>query len=121
MKKRVISILGIVLVIALMVPAASAETRYPPYSRNGQATKSISRQSHGCVGCALIGGLVLGGILGGLVATSVNAEAHSAPPPPPAPRSCVTRGGHWTRVEYRENPWRTNYRDVWVPAKTVCR
>jgi len=121
MRKRLIPILIVMLLTVVTVPVASADMRHPRNSRGAQATRSITRGGGGCIGCALIGGLVLGGILGGLVASSVNAEAVSAPPPPPPPPSCITRGGHWTRVEYRDSPWRTSYRDVWVPAKTVCR
>ena len=121
MRKRLIPILIVMLVTVLAVPVASADMRHPRYSRSPQPTRSISHESRGCIGCALIGGLLLGGILGGLVASSAYAEAVAAPPPPPPPTSCVTRGGHWTRVEYRGHPWRTSYRDVWVPAKTVCR
>ncbi len=109
MKKLLVPLLAILLVASVSVPpAGAAEHGF----RGGR------HESHeGCVGCALFGGLVLGGILG-----SALAGAYAPPPPvyaPPAP-ACYTQPGYWTQVP-RSVPGGYTYQNVWVPPQTVCQ
>lgn len=94
MKKILVSLLAIVLVAALLVPPASA-TPWGRDARGGWGERHEFHGGRGCVGCALFGGLVLGGILGGVLA----APYYAAPPPVYAtpPPTCYTQPGYWPR------------------------
>lgn len=119
MKKFLIPLLVFVLVAVASVPPASADGGRGWRGRGGRAERHVYRGGGECVGCALVGGLVLGGILGGLLA----APIYAAPPPvyAPPPPTCYSQPGYWTQVPYYNSPWYTTYQNVWVPPRTVCR
>lgn len=118
MKKILIPLLVIVLVAAASLPPASADGGHNWRGRGGRVERHEYRGG-GCVGCALFGGLVLGGIIGGLLA----APHYAAPAPvyAPPPPTCYTQSGYWTQVPYVSSPEYTTYRNVWVPPQTVCQ
>ncbi len=118
MKKFLSVLLAIVVVAAVSVPTASADPGW--YGRGNWVRHERFHRGGGCVGCEFVGGLILGGILGGVLAAPYYA-AQPAPvyatPPPPA---CYTQAGYWQQVPYQDGPY-TAYQNVWVPAQTVCR
>jgi hypothetical protein len=119
MKKLLVSLLAIVLVTGVSLPTASAAWG-GWHGREGWGERHDSHRGGGCVGCAILGGLVLGGILGGALA----APYYSAPPPvyAPPPPTCYTQPGHWEQVPaYTAPNGYTTYQNVWVPAQTVCQ
>jgi hypothetical protein len=119
MKRFLILLLAIVLVAVVSVPPAGAAGGRGWGDRGGRGEWHEIRGGGGCVGCALLGGLVLGGILGGVLATP-----HYAAPPPvyaPPPPTCYTQPGYWAQVPYTSSGWFTTYQNVWVPPRTVCQ
>ncbi len=119
MKKMLISFLVIALVVTVSVPIASADGGRGWGGRGGRIERHESRGGGGCIGCALIGGLVVGGIIGGLLA----APSYAAPAPvyAPPPPTCYTQPGYWTQVPYSSGPGYTTYHNVWVQPQTVCQ
>ena len=119
MKKLLVPLLAIVLVATVLVPPTSAAT----WGRGGRGGWGERHEFHGgggCVGCALVGGLILGGIVGGVLA----APYYAAPPPPvyaPPPPTCYTQPGHWAQVPDAGPGGYTTYQTVWVPPQTVCQ
>ena len=114
MKKLLVPLLAIVLVTGVSLPTASAA--WGGWHGRGGG----DHRGGGCVACGVLGGLVLGGILGGALA----APYYSAPPPvyAPPPPTCYTQPGHWEQVPaYTAPNGYTTYRNVWVPAQTVCQ
>ncbi len=110
MKKFLIVLLASVMVAAVSVPPASARD----WHRHG----GFHHRGGGCVGCAFVGGLVLGGVLGGVL-----AAPYYAPPPPvyvAPPPYCTRRPGYWSQVPYTTYGGYTTYQNVWVPPQTVC-
>ncbi len=69
MKRFLILLLAIVLVAVVSVPPAGAAGGRGWGDRGGRGERHEIRGGGGCVGCGLLGGLVLGGILGGMLAT----------------------------------------------------
>lgn len=114
MKKLLSVLLATVLLAAVSVPTASADRGWHREGRN-----EFHRGGE-CFGCAFVGGLILGGVLGGVLA----APHYAAPPPPvyvaPPQPTCYTQGGYWQQVPYQNGPY-TAYQNVWVPAQTVCQ
>ena len=119
MKKLLIPILVVALVAVVSVPQADADGGRGWGSRGGRVERHEYRGGGGCVGCALVGGLVLGGIIGGLLA----APHYAAPAPvyTPPPPTCYTKPGYWTQVPYSRTPGFTTYQNVWVPPQTICQ
>lgn len=120
MRKLLVPLLAIVLVAAVSVPPASAA----PWGHGGRGDWGERHEFHGgrgCFGCAFVGGLVLGGVLGGVLA----APYYAAPPAPPAyappPPTCYTQPGYWSQVPYAGPGGYTTYQNVWVPPQTVCQ
>jgi hypothetical protein len=118
MKKFLIPLLAILLVTGVSVSSASAAWGPGWHGRGGERQEFHDRG--GCIGCAFVGGLVLGGVLGGVLA----APYLAAPPPPayltPAP-ACYTQPGYWSQVPYTGAGGYTMYQNVWVPPQTVCQ
>ena len=119
MKKSLIALLAIVLIAGVSVPTASAAWDRGPHGRGGWGDRQEYRGGGGCPACGFIGGLVLGGILGGVLATP------STPPPPPVyappPRTCYTQPGYWAQVPYSRSGGYTTYQNVWVAPRTICQ
>jgi len=119
MKKFLIPLLAILLVAGVSVSPASAA----PWDRGDRGGWREHHEFHGgpgCVGCAFVGGLVLGGVLGGVLA----APYLAAPPPPvysPPPPACYTQPGYWSQAPYTGPGGYTMYQNVWVPPRTVCQ
>ena len=117
MKKLLVLLVVILLVAAVSAPPASAAER----GWGGRSDWGERHESHGgggCFGCALFGGLVLGGILG-----SALAGAYASPPPVygPPPPTCYSQPGYWTQVPRSVPGGYTTYQNVWVPPQTVCQ
>ena len=115
MKKLLVPLLAIALVAAVLVPPAGAA----PWGRGGREGHEF-HGGDGCVGCALVGGLILGGVLGGLLA----APYYAAPPAPvygPPSPTCYTQPGHWAQVPFAGPGGYPTYQNVWVPPQTVCQ
>ena len=109
MKKFLAPLLALMLVMAVAVPSASADE----HGWRGRGDWGERHESHDCVGCALVGGIVLGGILGSALAGGYTAPPPAYSPPPPA---CYTQPGYWTQV-----PGPGGYQNAWVPPQTVCQ
>jgi hypothetical protein len=116
-KKFLVPLLAVALVAAVLVSPASAQGR-GWHGRGGHEFHG----GGGCVGCAFVGGLVLGGVLGGVL-----AAPYLAPAPPPAPvyapppPACYTQSGHWSQAPVIGPGGYTTYQTVWVPPQTVCQ
>jgi len=119
MKKLLIPLLAIVLVAAVSVPPASAAWGRDGGGRGGWGERHEFHGRGGCVGCGFLGGLVVGGILGGVLAAPYYAPppVYAAPPPP----TCYTQPGYWSRVPNTGSGGYTTYQNVWVPPQTVCQ
>jgi len=114
-------LLGLTLVILLLLAVAA-----PPvdagWNRGGHGRwEGGPRQeyrSSGCPACGFLGGLILGGVLGGVLA----APAFGPPPvyaaPPPI---CHTQPGYWTQVPVSRSGEYTTYRNAWVAPQMVCQ
>ncbi len=117
MKKLLVALLAIALVAGASVSTANAQPRGGWHGRGGERHEF---HGGGCVGCGFLGGLVLGGVLGGVLA----APYYAAPPAPvyaPPPPACYTQPGHWEQVPAYAGPYGYTYRNVWVPPQTVCQ
>jgi hypothetical protein len=118
MKKLLIPLLALVLATAVAVPPASAA-----WGRGGSGQGGWGERHDihggGCVGCGFLGGLILGGILGGVLATPYYAAppVYAVPPPP----TCYSQPGYWSQVPVTVPGGYITYRNVWVPPQTVCR
>jgi hypothetical protein len=116
-RKLLVVLLAIVMLAAVSVPTASAWDG-GRHGRNAWGHRPVfHHRGGGCVGCAFVGGLVLGGVLGGVL-----AAPYYTPPPVfvAAPPYCRTRPGFWSRVPYSTYGGYISYQSVWVPPQTVC-
>ncbi len=119
MKKFLIPLLALVLVTAAAVPPASAAWGRGWSGQGGSGERHDFHGGGGCVGCGFLGGLILGGILG-----QVLAAPYYAPPPvyaAPSPPNCYTQPGYWSQVPVAGPGGYIAYQNVWVPPQTVCR
>ncbi len=121
MKKLLVPLLAIVLLAGLSVPTAQAAEGRGWHGRGGWGERHEFHGGDGCVACGFLGGLVVGGILGGVLA----APYYAAPPAPvytPPPPTCYTQPGHWEQLPAYTGPYGyTTYQNVWVPPRTVCQ
>ncbi len=117
MKKLSVLLLAFVLVAAVSAPPVSADGGRIWQGRGGWGEQHAYRGDDGCVGCGVLGGLILGGILGGVL-----AAPYAAPPPVYAPPpTCYAQPGYWARVPCPRPDGYTAYRNAWVPPRTACR
>jgi hypothetical protein len=111
-------ILAITVVSALLLAVVSAFPADAAGGRGWEGRGGGHREVRGgCIGCGFLGGLVVGGILGGVL-----AAPYAAPPPfySPPPPSCYVQPGYWGQVPYVRPDGYTVYRNMWVPPQTVC-
>ena len=111
MKTFLSVLLALVLVTAVLVPAASA-------------------WRGGCFGCGFGLGFFSGAVVGSVLAHpyyyvpypypydpySVVPPAYPAPPP-----ACSTQSAQWQQVPLARSGGFTTYQNVWVPPQTVCQ
>jgi hypothetical protein len=118
MKKFVIPLLALVLV-AVAVPPASAAWGRGSSGPGGWGERHETHRGGGCVGCGFLGGLILGGILGGVLAAPYYGPppVYAVPPPP----TCYIQPGYWSLVPVAGPGGYVTYQNVWVPPQTVCR
>ncbi len=117
MKKWLISLMALVLILIVSSPPVSAAPGRS-WDRRGREGFHEFHGRESCVACGVVGGLVLGGIVGGLI-----AHAYAAPPPvvaAPAP-ACYTQPGYWGQAPVTRPDGYTSYQQVWVPPQTVCQ
>jgi hypothetical protein len=111
MKHFTIFLLAVVLVSAIWIPPADADGRDRGWHRGWRGQPSVERHDR-CVGCEFFGGLLLGGVLGGVI-----AAPHYAPPPP----VCSTQPGYWGYLPMTDPYGYTTYQRAWIPPQTFCR
>jgi len=118
MKKSLGLTLAILLLVAFVAPPVDAGWSRGGHGRWEGGSRQEFHGSVGCPACGFLGGLILGGVLGGVLA----APAFGPPPvyaaPPP---TCHTQPGYWTQVPFASSREYTTYRNVWVAPQMVCQ